>query len=149
MRKGTRHTKESKAKISGTLRGRMLDPEWIKRRTATRRKNHPVWHSEETIEKLRRAQTGLIHSTETKRKISLSIRATMGGLEAKARLAWSQRGRVVTEETREKLRYSMKRYNERKRAEKVKVSREITDNLSEIRDATRHRKERRRIEGDD
>lgn len=110
MRKGSRHTKESRARISGTLRGRMLDPEWIKRRTATRKRNNPVWHSEETIEKIRAAATGVIPSTETKRRMSISVRATVGKLEYKARQAWERRDRVITEETREKIKYRLKLY---------------------------------------
>ena len=149
MREGSKHTEEAKKKMRGTRKGEKIDPERVRRGVETRKARNPFWHSAETIEKIRIKATGVIPSEETKQKIRASLKDRKAGLESVANMAWAQRGHKPSEETKEKIKYSVKRYWERKKAVRVKVDQEITDNLSEIREAARHKKERRRIEGGD
>jgi len=149
MRKGQKHSEKTKEKLRAKLKGKILDPAIVERRNAVRRRNHPFWHSEETIEKIRAASTGVVPSEETRRRISFSLKNREMSLEERAGRAWGLRGKPRSEETREKIKYGMKRYWERKKLAEVKVDQEIADNLSEVRGAIKHKKERRKIEGGD
>ena len=71
------------------------------------------------------------------------------GIEYIGRMAWARRGRTHSEETKEKIKYGVKRYWDNKKAQEAEVEQEIVDSLSEVRDAAKHKKERRRIEGGD
>ena len=68
-KKGWKHTKEAREKISKASTGRKISDESIKRGVETRRRNGYVL-SKETIEKIRLASIGRKHSEEAKKKIS-------------------------------------------------------------------------------
>ena len=83
-RKGTKHSDETKAKLSGRK------------------------HSEETRAKLSAAQKGRKHSEEAKAKISAALKGKPRSEETKDKMSISQKGRVHSEETKAKMSIAKK-----------------------------------------
>jgi len=147
-KKGGKMPKEAKDKISAKLKGRVLDPDLVRRRTEKRWCNNPFWHSPEGIERIK-AAASVPCSREKAQKISDTLRGRTMGIEYIGKMVWNRRGRTHSEETKEKIKYGVKRYWDNKKAGEIEADQELADNLSEVRGAIKHKKERRRIEGGD
>jgi len=116
MPKGYKHTEESKRKMrlnhydcsgkNNSMYGKKPSEE-SKRKISEANKGQIPWnkgktgcYSEETIERLRKANIGKKMSEETKRKLSEAKKGSKASEEAKRKM----RGRIVSEETRKKIR---------------------------------------------
>ncbi len=97
MRKGTRHTEETIAKLRAAQLGKCLSPE------------HCAKISTSLSTPEARARTSLINkgkilSPETRAKLRAAQTRNMRSVEARARISAALKGKIVSEETRAKLR---------------------------------------------
>jgi hypothetical protein len=126
---GSKHSEESKRKLSKSLKGKTKSEEHRAKMSAaqTGKKRGP--HSEETKAKIsaaKKGKKGKPLSEETKAKISAAIKGRTLSEEHKAKISASEKGKTVSEETRTKLSAAQKgkKHSEETKA-KISAARKV------------------------
>lgn len=110
---GTRHSAETKAKMSDARRGRTPSEETkdkLRKRSTGRR------HSADALQKMSDAQKGRRHSDETKKKMSEARRGVSRPASVVEKIAAANQGQRRSPEARARMSAAKKEFWERKRA---------------------------------
>ena len=98
---GKKHSEETKAKMSNSMKGKNTNPKpWVRER----QKGVPLSNEVKTkISKASKGRPGVAHSEETKKKISEIKKGTIHSEESKAKMSASGKGKLKSPEHRAKI----------------------------------------------